>query len=410
MLFHFSKAAMEQLKNPELCAENAENRFCEWTCDIFLIGHKKYFMLSNSYSMFSTVFEAKGILSFEKFAQKAKEEIKSLLKKYNYDEILEEHIIPNFEKCFASKSSDKSLTAKMNRQKMYISYLSENGYKDELTEDEMTNRINKDLITNLAGEDYVRAKDVFGWDFMKESVNENAASVPAKKAAKEKVPAAVFQFYVELCNFKPKMWRRFTVKSTSKMTKLAAILLSIYNAQGYHLFDFYSEKYDFIAELPDPDGGNNEMEFYKFQIMQAIARNDLETLKKLKMPPEKKDAKKVKICEMFKEEKDYAVFTYDFGDNWEFKITLEKIIEDSVQTESEILEGKGYGIIEDCGGTGSLENLRKVFAEKSGEEYEECKEWLGRDELDLETFDLNCQNADLNASIKYFEKNFREME
>ncbi len=56
-------------------------------------------------------------------------------------------------------------------------------------------------------------------------------------------------------------------------------------------------------------------------------------------------------------------FTYDFGDNWQVSMVLEKIIEDKVLSGKElprVLEGDGYGIIEDCGGVGGLEDITKA--------------------------------------------------
>lgn len=77
---------------------------------------------------------------------------------------------------------------------------------------------------------------------------------------------------------------------------------------------------------------------------------------------------------------------YDFGDGWEVKLILEAVIEDKELPGRElprVLEGEGYGIIEDCGGSGGLERIAEVFQKKSGEEYEELRAWLGRDDLDL---------------------------
>lgn len=48
---------------------------------------------------------------------------------------------------------------------------------------------------------------------------------------------------------------------------------------------------------------------------------------------------------------------YDFGDNWQFNITLSKIINCNDEIEFEVLSGKGYGIIDDCGGIFGLCNI-----------------------------------------------------
>lgn len=53
------------------------------------------------------------------------------------------------------------------------------------------------------------------------------------------------------------------------------------------------------------------------------------------------------------------MFEYDFGDGWEIMIVLEKIIDTDSDISGKdlprVLEGEGYGIIEDCGGSEGLD-------------------------------------------------------
>ena len=61
---------------------------------------------------------------------------------------------------------------------------------------------------------------------------------------------------------------------------------------------------------------------------------------------------------------DKLYFTYDFGDNWEFKIKLEKILDPEEVKDPHVprvLTGKGQGILEDIGGTWGL---REFLEEK----------------------------------------------
>lgn len=45
---------------------------------------------------------------------------------------------------------------------------------------------------------------------------------------------------------------------------------------------------------------------------------------------------------------------YDFGDAWQFNIRIAKIIDGYHEKDFEILNGKGYGIVDDCGGVYGL--------------------------------------------------------
>lgn len=99
---------------------------------------------------------------------------------------------------------------------------------------------------------------------------------------------------------------------------------------------------------------------------------------------------------------------YDFGDGWEVNLILEDIIEDKELPGRDlprVLAGKGYGIIEDCGGPGGLEQIAEAFKKRSGDEYEQFREWLGRDDLDLDAFDLD----DMNFRLKKVPRIYRDL-
>ena len=75
------------------------------------------------------------------------------------------------------------------------------------------------------------------------------------------------------------------------------------------------------------------------------------------------------------EEKQKLKIIYDFGDNWVFNITVSKIIDGYGKKRFEVLSGKGYGIIDDCGGPWGLQ---RIFAGKD-------KSW---GQYDIDNFDL----------------------
>ncbi len=73
-----------------------------------------------------------------------------------------------------------------------------------------------------------------------------------------------------------------------------------------------------------------------------------------------------------------------------------------------MLEGEELGIIDDCGGVSRLEEIREVFKKKKGESYENFKEWLGVEELDLDAFDKDEMNKTIGKKIKEFKNMFYE--
>lgn len=61
-------------------------------------------------------------------------------------------------------------------------------------------------------------------------------------------------------------------------------------------------------------------------------------------------------CLELKEKQKFKVI-YDFGDNWIFNVTVSKIVENYGVKKFYLIDGKGKGIIEDCGGIRGLFNI-----------------------------------------------------
>ncbi len=94
------------------------------------------------------------------------------------------------------------------------------------------------------------------------------------------------------------------------------------------------------------------------------------------------------IADYFSMENQSAVYTYDFGDSWEHKIQLEKILPCENGIKYPIcIKGKRACPPEDCGGTWGYEELLAIIKDPKHEEYEEMLEWLGG-EFDPEHFDV----------------------
>lgn len=213
----------------------------------------------------------------------------------------------------------------------------------------------------------------------------------------------IYQFYAELKDYDPKIWRRFQVPGNITMSKLGYILMTMYEMQANHLFCLTVPIRDNVkldqpladigSVFPDQD--------WRFEI-------DNEEL----FPGDggkSFDAATYKMRSVLQGcPGEKLTLEYDYGDGWEVEATLEAILEDKELPGRElprVIAGEGYGIIEDCGGVGGLEQLAEAFRRKSGEEYEAYREWLGRDELDLAAFDL----ADMNLRLKKLPRIFTEL-
>jgi hypothetical protein len=105
------------------------------------------------------------------------------------------------------------------------------------------------------------------------------------------------------------------------------------------------------------------------------------------------DEKEYKLSQLLKKEKDSLVYEYDFGDSWEHKIVLEKMLpyDGSVKVPT-CIKGKRACPPEDCGGIWGFQNFLEAIQDPSHPEHEEMLEWVGGD-FDPELFDIEETNS-----------------
>ena len=224
----------------------------------------------------------------------------------------------------------------------------------------------------------------------------------------------IYQIYAELQDYEPKIWRRFQVMNDITVARLAYILMTLFEMQGSHLYLFeVDELNNFI--LNNLEHYNKYMKDYDnddlFKIGQyGCVFEDDDIIPRLdKRYRELKDAKDVKLKWILDKVNEKMEFQYDFGDNWRFNVVLEKIFEDENIKGKDlprVIEGEGFGIIEDCGGTMGLEDIKKAFEIKKGEDYEMYSNWLGTENLDLNVCDLEYLNFRLKKLTRIFKESY----
>jgi hypothetical protein len=93
--------------------------------------------------------------------------------------------------------------------------------------------------------------------------------------------------------------------------------------------------------------------------------------------------------------KDKFVYEYDFGDGWEHKVVLEKILPSDSSEAPVVIKGKKACPPEDCGGIWGYYDFLKAIQDPKHEEHESMLEWVGG-EFDPDEFDMKTINRKLN--------------
>jgi len=174
----------------------------------------------------------------------------------------------------------------------------------------------------------------------------------------------VYQFKITLKDIKPLIWRRIHVPKTYTFWDLHIAIQDVMGWYDSHLHEF---------EIVNPLSGTKTI---------IGIPNDDEDFANYKTLP----GWKQKISDYFSKENQSANYIYDFGDNWEHKIILEKILpKENNITYPLCVKGERACPPEDCGGTYGYEDFLKIIRDPDDEQHERMLEWIGG-EFDSEHF------------------------
>ena len=437
MIFRMTKNAAGLVSAS--CADDrkAANRYCDWFVDIVDCGGTACFLLTNSFSLFSLLVPADGLDSEESFFGAAVRGIRAYFEHAGLSPLFDEFIGADCGSSVVTGTNSRGVLAAMRGMKMIISghVLPDDapGWRASLLA--VADGLNKSLFRcrDIGGDEYIFAEEIIGSDKMREPVPEpEGANLPAgAKGRKPRSPASgqsrpACCLYAELEGYKPKIWRRILVPADFTMTKLAYTLMSVFKAGGSHLYSFEIPVIRNAVKRMQAEGrSKEEIASMKFRLRDIQIEGSPDAgggpfgtgfppMSSMGKDSETLAARKTKLCEVFNGgENPEFYFTYDFGDDWRFRIN---VVDAGLKPAARggktpfVTEGQGYGIIEDCGGPGGLEGLRDAFQRKSGGEYEEARDWLGCDDLDLSAFDIDAANAAIKGDMRFFESGYREME
>ncbi len=198
-----------------------------------------------------------------------------------------------------------------------------------------------------------------------------------KTVMKTKAPQAIYQLKVTLVGSKPPIWRRILVPDNITLGKLHMVLQVVMGWLDEHLHQFKMGME--LYGVPDKENSLFGMSV--------------------------QDENKTILSSLLLKEKDSITYDYDFGDDWEHKLTLEKRLPyDSTMQLPLCIKGKRACPPEDCGGIWGYMELIEIMSDPSHPEHEERAEWLeeafGIENFEPECFDLEETNATLEMEFK----------
>jgi hypothetical protein len=201
----------------------------------------------------------------------------------------------------------------------------------------------------------------------KRAADKRKRNQPASERVERDV-VPLYQLKITLKGSHPPIWRRVVVRSDMSLHRLHGVIQRVMGWTDSHLHQFI---------VADTYYGTPEPEMMGF---------DRQTLSE----------KRYSVSEVAPAVKRSFVYEYDFGDGWQHKIVVEKILPpDPAFRHPACLAGANACPPEDCSGIGGYDELVEILAEPQHPEYESMKEWLGY-AFDPTHFNLEIANGVLS--------------
>jgi len=173
--------------------------------------------------------------------------------------------------------------------------------------------------------------------------------------------ASIYQCRVSLKGILPPIWRRIQIPGDLTLYELHQVLQVVMGWENYHLYEFIING----VSYGDPASGDGD---------------------------EIKDARRTRVAEVVAGENSKFIYIYDFGDDWQHVLKVEKLLPPNPQIRRGIcLAGKRACPPEDCGGPWGYLSLLEALQDPEHEEHEAVLEWVG-DDFDPEEFDKESIN------------------
>lgn len=215
---------------------------------------------------------------------------------------------------------------------------------------------------NQEASEYRKNAEFMGYNTKSSIIEPKTTKSNNVSTSKKRIPdhGVIFQLKITLARTHPPVWRRIEVRPNITLSLFHNIIQCVMGWSDCHLHSFTSDKGKKISDE-------------SFRLKDVLPKEGSSLL-----------------------------YTYDFGDDWEHKVLLEKVSpEDPERKYPRITAGKKACPPEDCGGVYGYAMIQQAFSadeDSVGYESDEILDWLASD-YDPDIFDLTAANQELTIRI-----------
>jgi hypothetical protein len=170
----------------------------------------------------------------------------------------------------------------------------------------------------------------------------------------------IVQLRIDLLGFKPPIWRRVQVPAAFALDRLHETIQALFAWENSHLHQFeVGDRYFCPAEM-------------------------LETMDDIPARPEAD----VDLAGLVRQKVKRFAYVYDFGDDWEHQIQVEKLLDPEPGVAyPRLVGGRRAAPPEDCGGPPGYDALVEAMQNPEDPDHEDMLDWLGGAPFDPAHFD-----------------------
>ena len=361
------------------CDDGAEG-FYSWHVNLITLNRRKAIVCMNNLTRYPIVLYRPKARDIAHLEERVKEGIRAAFSEEGVPADMVEEYLQNCGSAVYSKTAGRSLTANLNKTCETVGC-----YTELLDEESVIQR----RISLALGHYIVKFDDMY--DYPSERLFRELCKMKG-------IPEENWEQILQIENYQLKVkilldghdiWRRILIPSRCTFRHLHWGIQEIFGWFDYHLYEFTVPDDTYALEEDTPlyvrpikirivDGDDLEIEDY-LEPDEYEVRYDNQT----------------NLREIFSDT-ERCLYTYDFGDDWEHEILLEKVVKDSHNRFPVLLERKGERPPEDVGGPGGFEEYLRIVSDPESPEYEFMLQWSDTTKAKKKTIE------EINRSLRYY--------
>ncbi|TCI75843.1 plasmid pRiA4b ORF-3 family protein [Exiguobacterium sp. SH0S1] len=187
-----------------------------------------------------------------------------------------------------------------------------------------------------------------------------------------------YQFQIKLLGSPTPVWRRFIIPAETNFKRLHDAIQLVMWWEDSHLAKFEDDlrnpTFRFVLNPEEVYEHKDRLAYLKAQSkLSEFETNLLERFKQVTV----RDMKNVKLPSII-ESHQTLYYTYDYGDDWQHELILEKVIADYPHPHPMVTEWEGETPFEDIGGMAGNIHLQEILNDPNHPQHEEMIE-LGKE-------------------------------